>query len=250
MNDRLFSVVMPAYNSEEYVGRAVESVLEQSCPDWELLAVDDCSCDRTREILRGYAAGDARIRVFEREINGGPAKARNLAIEQASGRFIAFLDSDDFWYEKKLEKQLLLFEETGAPLVYSAYERMDEKRPHKRRMIHVPSSIDYGGLLNATVIATLTAVYDTARVGKVMMPDIAKRQDYGLWLKILKRGGRACGLAEPLACLRKRSGSLSSNKVSAIWYTWRVYREIEKFSFGRSAYHFCNYAVRALVKNI
>jgi teichuronic acid biosynthesis glycosyltransferase TuaG len=244
------SVITPVYNSESFVSDAVQSVLEQEFADWEMIIVDDCSTDNSVEICRRFARKDNRIRVIELDRHSGPAAARNRALKDAAARYIAFLDSDDSWYRNKLELQLALFERTGAPLVYSSYEIMDERRRDKRKVIAVPESIDYAGLLNATVIATVTAVYDTARVGKVFMPDILKRQDFALWLKILRKGGKAHAVTMPLACLRKRPGSVSSNKLSAMRYTWLVYRDIEKLSLGRSAYHFFNYAVRALIKNM
>jgi len=244
------SVIMPLYNSEGFVSDAIRSVLEQRFSDWEMIIVDDGSTDSSVAICRGFADQDRRIRVIKLDRHSGPASARNTAIRIAAGRYIAFLDSDDFWHRNKLDLQLELFKQTGGALVYSAYERIDEKRRNKHKIISVPESIDYHGLLNATVIATVTAVYDTARVGKVMMPDIFKRQDYALWLKILRNGGKAYAVNEPLACLRKRAGSVSSNKLSAMRYTWMVYRQMEKLSLGRSAYHFANYAVRALIKNL
>ncbi|MFO8088286.1 MAG: glycosyltransferase family 2 protein [Desulfatiglandaceae bacterium] len=244
------SVITPVYNSENFVSDAIKSVLEQNFTDWEMIIVDDCSTDNSVEVCMGFAGQDSRIRVMELDKHSGPAVARNAAIRVAAGRYIAFLDSDDFWHRNKLDLQLELFKRTGAPLAYSAYEKIDEKKRNKNRIISVPESIDYYGLLNATVIATVTAVYDTARVGKVMMPDILKRQDYALWLKILRIGGKAYAVSKPLACLRKRSGSVSSNKLSAMRYTWMVYRRIEKLSVGRSIYHFFNYAVRALIKNL
>lgn len=244
------SVITPVHDSEKFISDAITSVLEQKFTDWEMILADDCSTDHSLEICRRFAARDSRIRVVELDRHSGPAGARNTAIRAASGRYIAFLDSDDFWHPDKLDLQLDLFKRTEAPLVYSAYEIIDERNLNKHKIISVPSSIDYYGLLNATVIATVTAVYDTARVGKVMMPDILKRQDYALWLKILRKGGKACAVTRPLAWLRKRQGSVSSNKLSAMRYTWMVYRGLENLSFLRSVYHFSNYAARAFIKNL
>lgn len=248
MDAPLFSIVMPTYNSELYVEEAVDSVLAQTVHEWELLIVDDCSSDRTMEILRRYEARDSRIRIFQKNENGGPARARNVAIEASRGRYIAFLDSDDAWRADKLKRQLSLFERTGAALVYSGYEKMDQYGGRDNRVVVVPERVDYKGLLKATVIATATAVYDTERVGRVRMPDIRKRQDFALWLKILRMGGEARAVMEPLAFLRKRPGSVSSNKVSAAAYVWRVYREVEGMSVVASLYHFGQYAYRAFLK--
>ena len=150
-----FSIVMPTYNSEKYVGEAIESVLSQSLEDWELLVVDDCSVDNTVDILRDFESRDRRIRIFRQQSNLGPAKSRNLAISEAAGRYIAFLDSDDLWRSEKLQRQLDHFQYTGAPLVYSAYEKIDESGERNGRVVSVPESIDDAGYQNAPGLCSL-----------------------------------------------------------------------------------------------
>ena len=244
----VFSIVMATFNSERYVKEAVDSVIGQAFESWELLIVDDASNDQTPQLLKHFEEMDSRIKVFYMRSNEGPARARNLAIAQASGRLIAFLDSDDVWRRDKLGRQFDIFRATSTPLTYSAYEKINEDGERIGRIVTIPASISYSELLGATVIATCTAVYDTSRVGKVFMPDIRKRQDFGLWLRILRPGGQAIGINEPLAYLRKRSGSVSSNKVSAAVYVWRVYRELEGLSILKSAYYFSKYAYHASIK--
>ena len=244
-----FSIVMPTHNSERYVQETIESVWRQTLSSWELLIVDDASGDGTKELLKGLVGSDVRIRVRCLPANVGPAKARNMAISHATGRYIAFLDSDDIWRDDKLERQLGVFEQRGAVLAYSGYEKINESGDVKGRTVAVPESVSYKELLGATVIATCTAAYDTAKVGKVLMPDIRKRQDFGLWLKILRTSGElAWGLNEPLAYLRKRPGSVSSNKLAAASYVWRVYRELEGLSVGVSMFYFLKYAYHATGK--
>ena len=244
----VFSIVMPTHNSQEFVLAAIDSVVRQEFTSWELLVVDDASHDETPDLLRELGLRDSRIRVFFRKTNGGPAKTRNLAISAAAGRYIAFLDSDDMWREDKLARQLELFQRTGTPLAFSAYEKVDQFGEPVGRVVTVPEAVSYRQLLGATVIATCTAAYDTAQVGKVLMPDILKRQDFGLWLRLLRDGGVARAVNEPLALLRKRPGSVSSNKVSAAYYVWRVYRELEELSMAKSAFYFTKYAYHALLK--
>jgi len=239
---------MPTYNSQEFVIAAIDSVVRQEFTAWELLIVDDASHDETPDLLRELGPRDSRIRVFFRKKNGGPAKTRNVAISLAAGRYIAFLDSDDMWREDKLAWQLELFQKTGTPVAFSAYEKVDQFGQRVGRIVTVPDTVSYRQLLGATVIATCTAAYDTAKVGKVLMPDIPKRQDFGLWLRILRAGAVAKAVNEPLALLRKRPGSVSSNKLSAAYYVWRVYRELEGLSFAESAFHFTKYAYHASMK--
>jgi teichuronic acid biosynthesis glycosyltransferase TuaG len=247
-NNPVFSIIMPTHNSEEFVISAVDSVIRQSHTSWELLIVDDASTDETISIIHGFAKDDSRIKVFQRITNGGPAKARNLAISESCGRFIAFLDSDDFWREDKLQRQLEVFQRTQTPLAFSAYEKVDESGERIGRVVAVPEAVSYRELLGATVIATCTAAYDSERVGRLFMPDILKRQDFGLWLKILRSGEKARATNEPLAYLRKRTGSVSSNKLSAAAYVWKVYRTLEGLSLAQSAFYFTKYAYHASVK--
>lgn len=239
---------MSSYNCQLYVTQAIESVLKQTLDDWELLIVDDASTDDSVELINSLVCENPKVRFFYKPVNTGASITRNIAIESARGRFIAFIDSDDLWHEQKLEQQLALFQETDAPLVYSAYEKIDQQGICTDRLVQVPNEIDYDGLLHSTVIATVTAVYDIDKVGRVYMPDIRKRQDFALWLKILRQGGVARGINEPLAYLRKRPGSLSSNKLSAAWYTWRVYRDIEGLPLSASLNCFSHYAFNALRK--
>lgn len=249
MNKDLVSIVTPTFNSDEFIRDAIVSVQRQTYQNWEMLVVDDASSDDTCKIVNEFVKSDERIKLMRQSVNGGAAIARNVAINVANGRFIAFLDSDDIWREKKLECQLALFKKTNAPLVYSGYEKIDQYGNRQGRIVTVPERIDYAGLLNATVIATVTAIYDTECVGRVLMPDIRKRQDYALWLKILRLGGEACAVMEPLAYLRKRPGSVSSNKISAAKYVWKVYRDMEKLSISSSLFHFSHYAYRAFLKS-
>lgn len=245
----LVTVVMPAHNSAEFIGDAIDSVLRQDETRWELIVVDDCSADNTVEIVRQYSDDDSRIQGFVLPTNVGPAGARNFAIIRARGRYIAFLDSDDMWRSDKLTRQLDLFESSGAVIVYSGYEKINEEGEREGRVVEVPETIDYRQLLGDTVIATCTAVYDSGKAGRVLMPDIRKRQDFGLWLSILRNGGSARADQEPLAYLRKRRGSVSSNKVVAAWYVWRVYRDLEKLTVGQSSAVFMRYAWNALSKS-
>ncbi|WP_355662382.1 glycosyltransferase family 2 protein [Halomonas salifodinae] len=235
------TVVTPIYNSERFLDKAIESVFEQSFSDWEMVAVDDCSSDGSAELVRRYAERDSRVRLIQLDKNSGAAVARNVAIEEAKGRYIAFLDSDDLWLPEKLEKHIDFIEETGAALSYTAYEKITEAGERTGVVVTPPESLTYDDLLKSNRIGCLTAIYDTKKIGKVTMPLIRKRQDYGLWLKILRDSGPAIGLCEPLSLYREREGSISSNKVEMVKYHWSLFRDIEGLSRVKSAYYLsCN----------
>lgn len=232
---------MASYNCASFLPLAVQSVLEQSFEDWELIISDDGSTDGSAQIIQYYIEADQRIRTVGSMTNRGAARARNAALAVARGRFIAFLDSDDLWKPHKLSRQLAFMEATGVAFCFSSYERVDEDGMYIGS-VRVASPVSYRQLLRGNVIGCLTAVYDTQVVGKVEMPDVAKRQDYGLWLKLLKMVDDAVPLPEILASYRIRRTSVSANKASAAYHTWRLLRDIERLPLPLSVYYFARYA--------
>ncbi len=252
----LVSVIMPMHNAEAFVGAAIRSVQGQTVTDWELLAIDDSSTDESVTVAGDAAAADPRIRVLRNDGPGGAGPTRNVGIAAARGRYIAFLDSDDLWLPSKLEKQLALLEVTGAPLVYSAYYKVDadftteaaEFAPNGR-VVRAPGRLEYRHMLRQDYIGFLTLVYDTHALGKRLLPTIERRQDYAFKLAILHEGHVARGLDEPLALYRAgRAGSLSSNKLVVATYNWHIYRHVEALPLPRALWAFANYAVRSGLK--
>ncbi len=242
------SIITSSYNSKGFLRETAESIANQTEQDYEWIVVDDNSTDGSRDIIRKIAVSDSRIKPVFLPLNRGPAGARNAGIEQATGRFIAFLDSDDVWLPEKLQLQLAFMKETGTPLSFTAYQRMDENGTPER-IVSVPETVDYHSLLKSNVIGMLTAVYDRTQLGLRFLPAIRKRQDYALWLQILKEGHVARGLDQVLARYRIHGNSISRNKLDAARYQWRVYRELEKLGRCRSAWYFAHYAVHGLLKH-
>lgn len=244
----LVSVVMPVFNSERFVEGAIQSVIDQTFADWELVVVDDCSSDRSEEIVQACMRRDSRIRFISMSSNAGAARARNAGIEVAQGRYIAFLDSDDLWYPRKLECQLDFMRCRGIGLSFTGYDRIDAEN-RWLESVGVPQCVDYRTLLKCNVIGCLTAVYDTRVFGKVFMPLLRKRQDFGLWLQLLRATDYAHGLNVPLARYRVgREGSVSADKRIAAAYNWKLYRDIEQLGLLMSSYCFAQYAVRGLIR--
>ena len=241
------TIIMPSYNSEKFIIESVESVLVQTYSNWELIIVDDCSPDSSNHIIMKYVDSDHRIKLIKLEKNSGPAVARNTAIEAANGRYIAFLDSDDVWLPNKLEKQIKFMQDNDLAFTYSSYKLVGEDNEDLGLFI-TKDKISYFDMLKTCSVGCLTAIYDTEKIGKQYMPLILKRQDYGLWLKILKLIGETRGILEPLATYRIRKSSVSSNKVKAAKYQWKIYREIEKLSFLKSLYYFVFYAYNGVTK--
>jgi teichuronic acid biosynthesis glycosyltransferase TuaG len=245
----LVSVITAAYNAEGFIAETIASVQAQSLSDWEMLIADDASSDRTAEIVSTIAAQDPRVRLIRLEQNGGVARARNAALEQARGRYIAFLDSDDLWLPEKLERQIAFMREHDAAVSYTAFRRINEDGSSPGRLVQVPTRLTYRQLLKNTAIATLTGMVDTAKTGPIRMTE-ARRDDFILWLSILKRGFTAYGLQEDLARYRVVTGSLSSRpKRSAAW-TWSVYRRVEKLNLLHALWCMAHYGARAVLKRL
>ncbi|TDR57259.1 glycosyl transferase family 2 [Halomonas ventosae] len=243
----LVSVVTPSYNSEKYLAGTIDSVLDQSFFDWEMIIVDDCSPDNANQLVESYVAKDSRIKLIKLDENAGAAVARNVAIRAAQGRFIAFLDSDDRWLPDKLEKQLCFMKKYDVAFSYTSYEKLNENGSVAGK-VNIPPKVTYNDLLKVCSIGCLTAMYDTEKIGKVYMPLIRKRQDVGLWLRILKDIPYAHGLDEVLAQYQLRSDSISANKLKAASYTWRLYRDVEKLTMPVAAYYFAHYAINGVLR--
>ena len=244
------SVITPAYNAERFIEDTIKSVLEQTYENLEMIIVDDCSTDNTEKIIKKYMKLDNRIIYKKLEGNSGAAVVRNAAIEMATGRYIAFLDSDDLWDENKLEKQISFMEENKIGFSFTGYRTMEEDGVLTHKEISVPKEIDYNGLLKNTIIGCLTVIIDKEKVGEFRMPLIRAGQDTATWLSILKKGHKAYSLGESLATYRLVKGSISSNKFKALKRTWNLYVNIEKLGLIKSTYYFINYALNAIIKRV
>ncbi len=244
----LVSVVMPAYNAERHLRSAVRSVQQQTFTDWELLVIDDASRDATSQIVAALARADARIRLVRNPHNLGVADTRNKGLQLAAGEYIAFLDSDDRWFPRKLELQLELLRARQADLVYSSYAIVDENDTKICPDYIVPPSVDYAGLLTMNVIGCSTVMVSRRALRGFSFPAEHYHEDYALWLLLLRAGRRAAGLQQVLVEYRLRAGGRAANKGFGAWQRWRLYRSLLKLSFGQSVLHSVQYAWNGLRK--
>lgn len=246
------SIIVPVYNAEKYIRETVESVKAQTYDNWELILVEDGSTDQSRQVLENLLESepDARIRLLLTE-NGGAARARNRGLQEAGGRFITYLDADDLWDCRKLEKQLAFQKEKQAAFSFTGYEFADENGKGTGKIVRVPDTLLYRQALRNTTIFTSTVMFDTEKIEKDMlaMPAI-KSEDTALWFSVLRAGYTAYGLNENLVRYRRVGGSLSSNKLEALRRIWNLYRKAEHLSIPYSLYNFCFWAIRAVKRRL
>lgn len=235
----LISIITPTYNCGKFIAETIESVLKQSYHNWEMIIVDDCSTDDTKDIVNKYAKKDERIKYYLLESNSGAAVARTKAMELAVGKYMAFLDSDDIWVEDKLERQVFFMKNNNYNFTCTAYEQIDEKGSSLNKVIKTKTKTNYNGVLLSCPVGNSTVMYNVQKLGKFVVPNIRKRNDDALWLQILKKEKYIYGMQDVLMKYRIRNNSISSNKITLIKYHWKLYREIEKLSVVRSIFHIC-----------
>ncbi|MBA2176348.1 glycosyltransferase family 2 protein [Halobacillus locisalis] len=250
MVEEKVSIITPAYNAARYVRETIRSVQSQTHENWEMWIVDDCSKDETVRIIEEEIRKDPRIHLIALNENGGPAHARNTALQAANGRYIAFLDSDDVWKPNKLSRQLELMKEHQAAFSFTSYRIMSEDGIQSDVVFHVPQQVSYQDLLKNTSIGTLTVVIDQKAIGPLRMPLYRDcSEDFGFWLSILSQGITALGIDEELAVYRKCDQSLSSNKWKSARKTWNTYRKVGKITIPHSMWYFANYSFHAFKKH-
>ena len=227
MVDGLVSVIMPSWNTANYIGESIQSVIDQTYQNWELIIVDDCSSDNTEEVVKLF--NDSRIRFLKNDENVGAALTRNRALREAKGEWIAFLDSDDLWLPEKLEKQVGFMNDNGYVLTYTEYEKINEKDEPLNIYVSGPLRVNNHKMYNYDYIGQLTMMYSARHFGLIQIKDIKKNNDYAIRLKLFKvPGTEAFLLSENLAKYRVRTVSISHDKL------------IKKLKSHYDLYHLCD----------
>lgn len=247
----LVSIVVPVYNAENFLADTINSVLEQSYNNFELILVNDCSKDNSKDVYKKFK-NDTRIKWIDQKINGGAALARNKGIEIANGRYICFLDADDKWDKEKLAKQVEFMKKQNCAFSFTGYEFADQNCIPNGKKVYVPNTITYKQALKNTTIWTSTVMFDIDKLTKedIYMPNVRRGQDSATWWKVLKKIDKAYGLNEILSYYRRDTNTLSSNKIKALKRTWYLYRQVEKLNIFKSCYCFCWYCFNAVRRRI
>lgn len=246
MNDSLVSIIVPAYNAEQYISECIDSVLFQDYQDWELIIVNDKSTDNTKNIVLNYIKVDKRIKLFNQPTNKGVSAARNRAIQESNGRFIAFLDSDDRWKKNKLSEQLKFMKENNYAFVFTSYETF-ETNSKAKKLISVPNKITYKEYLGNTIIGNLTVILDKRYIKNIFIPE-GELEDVQTWMYYLKSGIIAYGLDKNLAEYRISNDSVSANKLKNAIKYYKLLRNTQDLSILQAIKYHISYSLNAIKK--
>ncbi|MCH7337296.1 MULTISPECIES: glycosyltransferase family 2 protein [unclassified Acinetobacter] len=248
---QLVSIIMPAYKAAKTISDSIESVLAQTYQNFELIVIDDCSPDNTRDIVNQYVSLDNRVKLISKENNQGVAAARNTGLDIVTGDYVAFLDSDDKWDTKKLEKQIQVFKNQDVDVIFSSYYRFNSTGI--KNLVSVPLAVDYSQLLKGNCIGNLTAIYKFDRFSSVRQKKIG-HEDYLFWLEIFSNSPavKGIGIQEPLAFYRvsEDGSNVSANKLEAAKWTWNIYRKHLNIGLTKSIFYFICYAMKAVTKRV
>lgn len=231
METALVSIITPAFNSDKFIRETIASVQQQTYQNWEMIIVDDCSSDNTVEIIAEIAARDSRIKYFSLSKNSGTGIARNIALGKTSGKYIAFLDADDLWKPLKLEKQLGFMAAQKQPFTFSFYDCIDESGKSLQKTVKAPLRLSYRQLFFCNYVGNLTGIYEVEYFGKIEISSLRKRQDWMMWLTVLKKINSARPVPESLAYYRIRENSISAPKGNLIKHNFSVYRSFHHLNF-------------------
>ncbi len=253
----IVSIIVPVYNAEQFIRQTINCVQAQTYTNWELLLVDDCSSDKSREYIQEKSSTDQRIKLVSLKKNSGAAEARNRGVKEACGQYICYLDADDIWLPDKLVveveslRDIQRTENTNAGFVFMSYEFADVSGEGLGKVVHVPRRITYRQALKNTTIFTSTVMIDREKIPDedIYMPQIAS-EDTAAWWRILKRHGAGYGIDKNLVRYRRSADTLSSNKLTAVKRIWNLYRRQEKLSVAESVYCMFFWAFRAVLRRI
>ena len=252
MKDKpLVSIITPCYNAGSVIAETIESVLQQTYQNWELLICDDCSKDNSVEVISSYCAKDSRIKLFSTSHNTGtPAEPRNIAIDNAKGFCLAFLDADDLWLPNKLEVEVGFMIANDYKMVYSNYEKITWEGKRDGHVIKAPDTATYKDMVKSCVIpACITTMIRRDIVGEIRFKTMPK-EDYAFWLKVFRKGFTAYNTKTLQGLYRQNKNSRSANKLKLISGQWNILRKEEKIGFFRAIYYMVVFMIKGYLKYI
>lgn len=240
------SIITPVFNSSKFLEETIASVLNQTFTDWEWMITDDQSTDNSVEIIQKI--NDSRIQLILSDKNGGAGHARNLSLKQASGRFITFLDADDFWEPNFLEEMISFMKKENTELAYSNYARCDANLNPVIDDFKADKPVTFDNLLKTCRLSLLSSMYDSQKVGKEYFPEGSKREDHVMWLNLLKKIPVGKPLPKTMAKYRMHQSSISRKKSNIVKDQYLVYKDYMNFSTVKSLYYTANWALNGFMK--
>ncbi len=240
------SIITPVYNSSKFLAQTIESVFAQTFTDWEWLITDDYSADDSVKMIQEL--NDGRVKLTISGTNCGAGHARNISLKKATGRFITFLDADDYWEPNFLEEMVAFIKKENAELAYSNYARCDENLRPKIEDFKADKEVNFGNLLKTCRLSLLSSMYDSKRVGIEFFPEGSKREDHVMWLNLLKKIPVGKPLPKTMAKYRMHATSISRKKTNIVKDQYLVYKDFMKFSTAKSLYYTANWALNGLMK--
>ncbi|MEZ9642899.1 glycosyltransferase family 2 protein [Vibrio cyclitrophicus] len=244
----LVSIIMPAHNAEKTINSSINSVINQTYNEWELIVINDHSEDLTLDIVNNFIKDEQRIVLLNNTSdNRGAYYSRNLGLSKAKGRYIAFLDSDDSWLPHKLNMQIEAMKLSGHSVSHTGYTRISELGEFISD-VKVKNIVTYADQLKTNQIPNLTGIYDGKKLGIVKQKCIG-HEDYEMWLNILEKSP-SLGINIPLAKYRVSSNSLSSNKLKAAYWHYCIISNRKNIGLIRRFYLFLSYVSMAVLKRI
>lgn len=240
------SIITPIFNSSKFLEETIASVLNQTFTDWEWMITDDKSTDNSVEIIQKI--NDSRIQLILSDKNGGAGHARNLSLKQANGRFITFLDADDFWEPNFLEEMIWFMKKENTELAYSNYARCDENLNPVIDDFKADKPVTFDNLLKTCRLSLLSSMYDSQKVGKEYFPEGSKREDHVMWLNLLKKIPVGKPLPKTMAKYRMHQSSISRKKSNIVKDQYLVYKDYMNFSTVKSLYYTANWALNGFMK--
>lgn len=247
MKEELVSIIIPVFNAEKYIEETIETVIEQTYTNWEMILIDDASTDQSKNKIKKKLSD--KMTFIELDQHSGTAIARNEGIKIAKGRYISFLDADDLWDKDKIKKQLTFMKEHNYAFTYTAFQFI--KNGKKSRKVQVQERLEYKEALKNTRILSIAVMIDTKKIHKedCYMVNVVN-EDIATWWKLLKKGHVAYGLNEALVYYRRYKHSKSACKIKNAKYRWKLYREEEKLSIIKSVYYFLYYIWFGVMKRV
>jgi glycosyltransferase involved in cell wall biosynthesis len=245
---KYFSIIIPCFNGAKTIRRTLLSVLKQTYEKFEVIIINDASNDNSLKMIKEIASKDSRLKIIDLKKNKGLSNARNKGLAAATGRYICFLDADDWWPSKKLEIYLRFFNK-GYDLLYSDYTRVNQVNGKLKR-INTIKHLEYKDLLSQNPIPLSSAAFDRKSLGVIRFKMKTLSEDWIYWLELFKKNPKHLGININLMFYSVSKNAMSSNKFEMARTAWWIFREYHGFGYLFSSFLIIKYIINAIKKRL